>query len=690
MKIPQLRKQEEKKTCHSYVWEDNYSWIHQSNCLEILQNKNKLNPEVRKYLEEENAFTEKNMKETKSLQKSLFKEIEGRIKLDEESLKFIDRKYEYWSKTTKEGNYTKYLRKKIGGSEVETYWDGDIEAKGKKFFSTGDVEISNNDELLGYSIDDKGSEYFTIYIRKLSDKKIIDEPIHETAGGITWAYDDLSFFYSKLDKLHRPRKIFQHKLGTSIKEDKLIYEEKDERFTCGIGTSSDEKYYFISTSEHTTSEVYFIDKKDSTLEPKIFIEREQGVQYSVNSWNGFFWKHTNKDAEDFKVSRCAHGNLDSWEDFISAKEGTLVGGLTFLKNWIIRSEVSDALAKIYVRNINTNKEEELKITEEKVISPGISFKQKDKDTDVIRINYDSPKTPTRIFEYNIKTKEKKLVKEQIIPSGHERDDYIVERLNCESHDGRLIPMTITYHKETKLDGSAHVLLYGYGSYGMSMGPSFSSTRLSLINRNIIWVTCHIRGGMERGMRWWKEGKMLNKKNTFADFISCAKFLIKKKYTSKKRIIAFGGSAGGLLLGNIINQIPNLLLGAIMAVPFVDNLTTNMDHSLPLTKGELLEFGDAKNNKEHFEYIRSYAPYENLEKKDYPNILITTSLSDSRVLFDEPTKYCAKLRELKTDNNLLFLKCEMDAGHGGKSGRTAAIEEIAFDYAFALKIAGIVN
>ena len=397
--------------------------------------------------------------------------------------------------------------------------------------------------------------------------------------------------------------------------------------------------------------------------------------------------NTNKDAEDFKVSRCPHKDVNNWEDFIPAKEGTLIGGLTFLNDWIVRSEVSDALAKIYVRNIKTNKEEELKITEEKVISPGISLKQKNKDTDVIRIGYESPKTPSRTFEYNIKTKEKKLVKEQIIPSGHIRDNYIVERLNCESHDGRQIPMTITYHKKTKLDGNAHVLLYGYGSYGMSMGPSFSSTRLSLINRNIIWVTCHIRGGMERGMRWWKEGKMLNKKNTFSDFISCAKFLIEKKYTSKKKIIAFGGSAGGLLLGSTINQIPDLLLGAIMAVPFVDNLTTNMDHSLPLTKGELLEFGDAKNNKEHFKYIRSYAPYDNLEKKDYPHILITTSLSDSRVLFDEPTKYCAKLRELKTDNNLLLLKCEMDAGHGGKSGRTAAIEEIAFDYAFALKIAG---
>ncbi len=686
MKIPQLRKQTEKKTCHSYVWEDNYSWVHQENCLEILRDKKKLNPEVQKYLELENAYTEKNMNDTKIIQKILFKEIEGRIKLEDEGLKFKDKNYEYWTKTTKEGNYSKHLRRKIDSEKIETYWDGDVEAKGKKFFSTGDIEVSNNDELLAYSTDDKGSEYFKIFIRRISDKKIIDEPIIETSGSITWSYDDLSFFYSKLDNLHRPRKIYQHKLGTPVKDDKLIFEEKNERFTCGIGTSSDEKFYFISTSEHTTSEVYYIEKTDKSLTPKLFMKREEGIQYSINSWNNFFWMNTNKDAEDFKIMRCEHTNLNNWIDFVTAKAGTLIGGLTFLNNWIIRSEISDALSKIYIRNVKTNEEEELKITEEEVITQGISLKQKNKNTDIIRVAYDSPKTPSRTFEYNIKTKEKKLVKEQIVPSGHVRDNYIVKRINCEAHDGRQIPMTITYHKQTKLDGSAHVLLYGYGSYGMSMSPNFSSTRLSLVDRDIIWVTCHIRGGMERGMRWWKEGKMLNKKNTFSDFISCAKFLIEKKYTSKKKLIAFGGSAGGLLLGNIINQIPDLLLGAIMAVPFVDNLTTNMDHSLPLTKGELLEFGDAKNNKEHFEYIRSYAPYDNLEKKDYPNILITTSLSDSRVLFDEPTKYCAKLRDLKTDNNLLFLKCEMDAGHGGKSGRTAAIEEIAFDYAFALKIA----
>ena len=311
--------------------------------------------------------------------------------------------------------------------------------------------------------------------------------------------------------------------------------------------------------------------------------------------------------------------------------------------------------------------------------------QKDRNTNVLRIGYESPKTPARTYEYNIITKEKKLVKELEIPSGYDRNDYIVKRINCDGHDGRKIPLTITHHKKTKLDGSAHVLLYGYGSYGFSIPPSFSTPRLSLIDRDIIWATAHIRGGMERGMKYWEEGKMLNKKNTFKDYISCANFLINKKFTDKGKIIGYGGSAGGLLMGSVVNEAPELFLGMIMSVPFVDTLTTNLDHSLPLTVGEFNEFGNAKENKEHFDYIRSYSPYENIKKMDYPNILVTTSLSDNRVLFDEPTKYVAKLREFKTDKNLLLFKCEMNAGHGGRSGRDAAIEEIAFDYAFALKI-----
>ncbi len=689
MKIPQLRKQPEKKSCHGYSWIDEYSWIHQNNCLEILRDTSKLNPEVKKYLEEENNFTKENMKDTKDLQKKLFNEIEGRIKLDDESLPYKDKRYEYWTKTTKEGNYFKKLRKKIGGAKIECYFDGDIEAKGKKFFSTGDLTVSYNDQLLAFSTDDKGGEYFTIFIRRISDNKIL-EKIEETAGGVLWAYDDKSFFYRKHDSQKRPRKIFQHKLGTSMKDDKLIFEEKDERFTCSIDSTSCEQFYVIETGEHTTSEVYYFHKDEEIIKPKLFVKREEGILYNIDSFGGYWYMHTNKEAEDFKISRCTHKKINEWKNFIPAKNGVLIGGLIFLDDWILRTEVSDALSKIFVRNIKTNKEEQLIFTDEKVISPGVSLIQKDRNTNIVRISYESPKTPPRTYEYNLKTKEKKLVKEQEIPSGHNRDEYIVERLNCKSHDGRQIPITITRHIKTKLDGNAHLLLYGYGSYGSAMTPSFSSSRFSLINRNIIWATCHIRGGLERGMAWWREGKMLNKKNTFYDFINCGKFLVEKKYTSKKKLIAFGGSAGGLLVSNVVNQTPELFLGAIMAVPFCDNLTTNLDHSLPLTKGELKEFGDAKNNKEHFEYIRSYASYDNIAKKDYPHILITTSLSDSRVLFDEPTKYCAKLRDYKTDSNLLLLKCEMDAGHGSRSGRKNVIEDVAFDYAFALKITGKIS
>ena len=547
------------------------------------------------------------------------------------------------------------------------------------------MEVSFNDNYLGYSLDTKGSEYYTIYIRDINTKKLITEKIEETSGGITFSLDDKYIFYSKLDNNHRPRKIFRHKLGTNPKDDELIFEEKSEAFTVGIGLSSDEKYFFITTSDHNTSEQYYFSVNDSNPKPKLIKKRERGILYSVNSWDNKFYNHTNEDAEDFKIDITDDLNEQKWKSFIAAKEEVLIGGLTFLNNWIIRSETSDALDKLFVKNVKTQTEEELIFSDEKVYVPGVSLIQRNRDTNEIYLGYSSPKTQSRVYLYNLTTKKKRLIKEQIIPSGHDPGKYIVERIDCKSHDGRMVPLTITRHKNTKLDGSANLLLYGYGSYGSSMSPSFSSTRLSLIDRNIIWVTAHIRGGMERGMKWWKEGKLLNKKNTFEDYIAAAKYLIDKKYTSKNKIIGMGGSAGGLLMGAVVNQAPELFLGIIMAVPFVDSLTTNLDHSLPLTVGEFDEFGNAKDNKDHFDYIYSYAPYNNIKKMDYPHILITTSLSDNRVLFDEPAKFTAKLRDYKTDNNLLLLKTEMNAGHGGKSGRDGAIEEIAIDYAFALKI-----
>ena len=687
MKIPQLKKKPELKSCHNTTWEDDYSWIHQDNILEVLKDSSKLLPDVRKYLEEENDFTEHNLKDTKKYQKILFDEIKGRIKLDDESLKFKDKEYEYWTKTTAVGNYSIKLRKKIGSDKVEEFWNGDEEKEKLKteYFGVGDLEVSYNDKLLGYSLDLKGSEYYTIYIRNIISGKLVTEKIEETSGSITFSLDDQYFFYSKLDEFHRPRKIFRHKIGSSVKDDELIFEEKSEAFTVGISLSSDEKYFFITTSDHNTSEQYYFEVTEKNPKPKLIIKRKKGVIYSVNSWDRYFYCHTNDDAEDFKIERCDDLSNQKWEIYIAAKEEVLIGGLIFLNDWIIRGEKSNALGKLFVRNKQTGIEEELKFTDESVIVPGVSLIQRNKNTDLVYLSYSSPKTPGKTYLYNLKTKEKKLVKEQEIPSGHNPDDYIVERLECPSHDGRLVPLTITRHKKTKIDGTANLLLYGYGSYGSSMTPDFSSTRLSLIDRDIIWVTAHIRGGMEKGMKWWKEGKLLNKKNTFEDYIHVAKFLIEKGYSSKGKIVGMGGSAGGLLMGAVVNQSPELFLGIVMAVPFVDSLTTNLDHSLPLTVGEFDEFGNAKDKKDHFDYIYSYAPYNNIKKMDYPHMLITTSLSDNRVLFDEPAKFTAKLRDLKTDNNLLLLKTEMNAGHGGKSGRDGAIEEIAFDYAFILKI-----
>ena len=692
MKIPQLKKKPELKSCHNVTWEDDYSWIHQENILEVLKDSSKLLPEVRKYLEDENDYFSHQMSDTKEIQKVLFDEIKGRIKLDDESLPFKDVRYSYWTKTTTKGNYSIKLRKKIDSDEIEEIWNGDLEKEKLKteYFGLGDLEVSYNDKLLAYSLDLKGSEYYTIHIRDIKSREQVGEKIENTSGGITFSLDDKYIFYSKLDDNHRPREIYRHEIGTPTIKDILIFKEESEAFTVGIGLSSDEKYFFITSSDHNTSEQYYFKADEIIPNPKLIDKRKRGIIYSVNSWNGNFYKHTNEDAEDFKIEKTNDLEKKEWETFIPAREEVLIGGLIFLNNWIIRSETSNALSKLILRNPKNDEEEEIFFSDEKVIVPGVSLTQRDRNTDTVYLSYSSPKTPGRTYLYNLKTKEKKLVKEQEIPSGHNSDDYIVERLECTSHDGRMVPITITRHKKTKLDGSAKLLLYGYGSYGSSMSPSFSSTRISLIERDIIWVTSHIRGGMEKGMKWWKEGKLLNKKNTFEDYIASAKFLIEKKFTSKGNIIGMGGSAGGLLMGAVVNQAPDLFLGIVMAVPFVDSLTTNLDHSLPLTVGEFDEFGNAKDKKEHFDYIFSYAPYNNIKKMDYPNILITTSLSDNRVLFDEPAKFTAKLRDYKTDNNLLLLKTEMNAGHGGKSGRDGAIEEIAVDYAFALKIAGKLN
>jgi len=692
MNIPKLKKIKSEKKYHNITLTDDYSWVDQPNILEVLKDANKLDPEVKEFINENNKITEDYFKDVKNLQKDLFKEIKSKIKLNDTSLKFKDKRFNYWTKTETKGNYGKRIRQLIDSSKPEEiYFDGDLEKKkyGSEYFGVGSVSISHCDNLMAYSLDLKGSEYYTIYLRDLRTGKNQIDIIENTSGGITWSLDSKSFFYSKLDKYHRPRQIFKHTIGTPVKDDNLIFEEKDETFTCGISLTSDEKFYIISTSDHITTEDYFFPSNAKDIKPVLFKQRKKDVRYSIDSWKGFFYVHTNEDARDYKILRCKTDSIDKLEVFIPSKKETVIGSLDFLDNYIIRGEKSDAIPKLLIRNIKTNEEEEIKISNEAIGVPGVSLMQKDTNTTKIRVHWESMATPSKIYEYDIVTKEKKIVKETEIPSGHDPGKYVVERIKAKSHDGRMIPISLVRLKNAKQDGKSKVLLYAYGAYKHSISPSFSASRFCLVDRGITFAIAHVRGGGDKGDIWHTEGKKKLKKNTFLDYVACANHLIDQRYTYKGGVCFYGGSAGGLTGGAVANLAPELFFSMLLLVPFVDTMTTMLNDKLPLTPAEWELWGNPIESKEYFEYILSYSPYNNLEKKDYPPILVTTSLFDNRVLYSEPVKYIAKLRDLKTDNNYQLLKCKMEAaGHGGMSGRDNAIKELAEEYSFILKSAKI--
>ncbi len=694
MNIPKLKKIKSTKNYHGIPLEDDYSWVDQPNILEVLKDPKKLNTQVKDYIEANNKITEDYFTDVKELQKNLFNEIKGKIKLDDTGLKYKDKKYYYWSKTEAKGNYGKRMRQLIDGSKSEeVYFDGDLEKKksGSEYFGVGTVSTSYCDNFIAYSLDLKGSEYYTIYLRDLRTGKNEKDVIENTSGSVTWALDNKSFFYSKLDQYHRPRQIFKHVNGTSTDQDQLIFEEKDPTFTVGIGITSDEKYFIIGTSDHITTEEYFFPTDAKEIKPTLFQKRKNDIRYSIDSWQGYFYVHTNEEARDYKVLRCKTNQIDKLEVFIPAKKETVIGGFEFLDDYILRSEKSDAIPKLFVRNIKTNKEEEIKISDEVIGVPGVSLMQRDTNTTMIRVGWESMATPGRVYEYDIVTKEKKLVKETEIPSGHDPSKYVVERIKARSHDGRMVPISLVRLKDSKQDGNSKVLLYAYGAYKHSISPSFSASRFCLIDRGITFAIAHIRGGGDLGDIWHTEGKKKLKKNTFLDYVACANHLIEQRYTHKGGICFYGGSAGGLTGSGVANIAPELFFSMLLLVPFVDVMTTMLNEKLPLTPGEWEMWGNPIKSKEYFEYILSYSPYNNLEKKDYPPMLITTSLFDNRVLYSEPVKYIAKLRDLKTDNNNQLLKCKMEAaGHGGMSGRDNAIKELAEEYSFILKSAKILK
>jgi len=683
--IPKLRKETNSIKIHNEDLPDNYAWIKQKNWQEVLKNPTKLNDEVANYLTEENAFVKEQLKEKEQLETEIFQELKGRIKDKDSSVPLRDGAYYYFSEYEEGSEYPSFKRTN-STDVVETIFNAQKKSEGEKFFNLASVCHSHDHRFIAYNIDKNGSENYFLSVENLENKKILTKEIPQTTGEIIWDTDNKSIYYIGLDDNHRPNKIFKHLVGQDYQNDELIFEEKDPAFFCSVSISQSKHYLLIRTGDHQTSEYYIknLQQKNSSLH--LFSSRIEKEEYEIDHSEGYFYILTNTDScKNFKIMRCLETSYsrNNWSDFVAYQNDNLILDFIILKSWIVYLQRHKGLNQIIIHNVNTKQSHSIKFEEE---AYDLSlFGQYEFDTDWIRFSFSSPITPKSIFDYNCSTKEKLLKKIQEIPSGFNSDLYSCKRFLCSGHDGAQIPLTVFHKKDLLLDGTNPLLLYGYGSYGITIPDSFSTNRFSLMNRGFIYAIAHVRGGREKGQEWYDDGKLLKKKNTFLDFISCAEFLCRKKYTAPKKIIAQGGSAGGLLMGYIANERPDLFLGIIAQVPFVDICNTMLDEDLPLTVTEIPEWGDLKNNKEAFDYIRSYSPYDNVKKQDYPHMLITGGVTDPRVTYWEMTKWAAKIRDYKTDNNLLLLKMNMDAGHSGASGRYDYLKEVALDYIFCLTI-----
>ena len=682
--VPKINKILNTIKIHNEELIDNYSWVKQKDWKEVILDPNKLNTQVKKYLDEENLFKETQLKDIKDLEKKIFEELKSKIKNEDNSVPKKDGDYFYAYKYNKNSEYPIYYRKNIINNSEETILDCEKKSKTHTYFNVASISHSHNHKYVAYNIDTNGSEYFSIFIEDIETKKTLSTEIKNTTGDIIWSLDNSCIFYVGLDQNHRPTKVFKHKIGSDSKKDLLIYEEKDPSFFCSINLSKTKKYLFIKTADHETSEYLFINLKLNETSPIVFKKRIKKIEYDLEHHDNYFLISTNLDnAKNYKIMTSHEKSYDKWEEFIPYNKINLILDFILLKDWLIRLERAEGSENIIILNLNNKNQHKISFDEEAYnlsLDHGYEY-----ETDIFRYSYSSPTTPKSIFDYDCKLKKKELKKTQEIPSGHNKDDYICKKIFATAHDNEKIPITILYKKGIKLDSNNYVLLYGYGSYGISIPSNFSTNRLSLVDRGIVYAIAHIRGGKEKGYEWYENGKLLNKKNTFLDFISCAEKLCEDKYTSPKKIIAQGGSAGGLLMGYIANERPDLFLGIIAQVPFVDICNTMLDEDLPLTVTEIPEWGDIKNDKKSFLYVKSYSPYDNVKKQNYPHMLVTGGISDPRVTYWEMTKWVAKLRENKTDNNLLLLHMNMTAGHSGASGRFDYLKEIAMEYGFVLKI-----
>ncbi len=655
---------------------DNYFWLNQ-----------KENTEVIDYIKKENAYTNSIMDSTKELQDSIFDEIKGRLKEDDESYPHLDNGYYYYVRTIKGKQYLEYLRKKGSlDAKEEMIFDVNKMAEGHNAFIFGGYEISPNNKLAMYLYNTTGSyAEFDMKIRDLESGKDLDLCINGVAS-FAFCKDSETIFYSKINEQLRSTKIYRQKITDS--EAVLVYEEEDEKFSTYVANDKLNKYIYISCASATTSEERFVSSEHPEEDFKLFMPRKHRVEYGIAPHtDSFFVRYKDDDNLNGKVYRVpfdSYQDASSWQEIVPHNEKVTIEGMLILEQYLIFTIRENGLRQIKIMSLKDGdnyKIEEIKFPEV-VYSVGLGsnaiFESKK-----IRYSYNSMKRPATLYEFDIESKESKVLKVQEIPSGFNSDDYEVERIMVEATDGAKVPLALVYKKGIVKDGSNPCLLYAYGSYGVNTGTGFNSSVYSLIDRGYIYAIAQIRGGSEMGEAWYEDGKMLNKMNTFTDFITCSEYLINEKYTSNTKLAIRGGSAGGLLMGAVVNMRPDLYQSVLSLVPFVDVVTTMLDTSLPLTTGEYEEWGNP-NDKEYFDYMLSYSPYDNIEAKDYPNMLVTGGLNDSQVMYHEPTKYVAKLRELKTDDNILLLRMNMDSGHGGATGRYERIKDIAFEYAFVLK------
>lgn len=671
------------RTIHGDSVADPYYWLYD------YFGKGPDSTNVVEYLKAENKYTDTMMSGTKALQEKLFTEMKARIKEKDESVPVFKNGYYYYSRTEDGQQYYKYCRKKGSlDAKEEILLDVDAMAKGKAYYAVSGFEISEDNNLLAFGVDEVSRRQYTIQVKNLTTGEILKDAIKNTGGDPCWAADNKTIFYTSNNPVTLlSEKIKRHTLGADATTDATVYEEKDKSNYIGVGKSKNGKQIFIISQATLSAEWRMIDAATPTAAFKVFQPRMKDVLYSITPLADKFLIRTNWNAKNFRLMECPLDKTDTsnWKEVIPHRTDVLFEGVEEFKDFLVFTERKNGLIQMSVRNLKDNKEHYLDFGEPAYTAyPGSN---PDYNSTTLRYSYTSLTTPNSTYDYNMTSKEKKLLKQQEVLGGYNSKDYVTERLYATAKDGTKIPISLVYKKSFSKSDKNPLLLYGYGSYGASMDASFSSTRLSLLNRGFVYAIAHIRGGQEMGRQWYEDGKLMKKINTFTDFIDCGEFLVKEKYTSKEHLFAQGGSAGGLLMGAVVNMAPQMWRGVIAQVPFVDVINTMLDESIPLTTNEFDEWGNPK-NKDAYDYMKKYSPYENIEKKEYPNLLVTTGLHDSQVQYFEPAKWVAKLRTMKTDKNVLLLKTDMDYGHGGASGRFDYLKDIALNYAFLFALEGI--